>query len=149
MEEKWAKTPRKLVEARYQAFVDGNIDYIYPYLTTKSRTTKIRFEFENKNLELKPDMYANVTINSEIFGESLVVPLSSVLHSGERELVVIDLGEGKFDTREVKLGVETDDYYSVIDGLQEGEKVVISAQFLIDSESRLKESQIKLLSGKK
>ena len=122
----------------------GKISFIYPYVEVKTRTVKVRFEFPNKNLELKPDMYANVRLNSVMEKPGIVVPVSAVILSGERSIVILELGGGKFEPREVTLGMQTGDYYSILRGLHGNEKVIISAQFLIDSESRLREAQMKM-----
>ncbi|MEW6456705.1 MAG: efflux RND transporter periplasmic adaptor subunit [Acidobacteriota bacterium] len=115
----------------------GKITYIYPYLETETRTVKVRIEFPNKDFKLKPDMYGNINLKLNL-GEKLTIPESAVLDSGKRKLIFIDRGEGYFEPREVKLGSKIDDYYEVIEGVKEGEKVVTSANFLIDSESKLK-----------
>ena len=127
---------------------EGKISFIYPYVEAKTRTVKVRFEFPNRNLELKPDMYANVTLNSVMEKPEIVVPVSAVILSGERSVVILALGEGKFEPREVTPGMQTGDYYSIVRGLHGDEKVVISAQFLIDSESRLREAQMKMFNPK-
>ena len=116
----------------------GEVTHIYPFLEPKTRTVKVRMVFANPDLELKPEMYANVRIQSTISQEALVVAGQSVIRSGERNVIVVALGEGKFQPREVKLGVEADGHYQVLEGLHEGEKIVTSSQFLIDSESNLK-----------
>ncbi|MFC1563949.1 efflux RND transporter periplasmic adaptor subunit [candidate division KSB1 bacterium] len=125
---------------------EGRLSFIYPYLESKTRTVRARFEFDNREGLLKPEMYANVMIGSGDINPRLVVPVSSVLLTGERSVVIVDLGEGKFEPREVRIGMESDDYYSILDGLEEGERLVTSAQFLIDSESRLREAQMKMFS---
>lgn len=124
----------------------GTISFIYPYLDAQTRTVKVRFEFDNPDMLLKPDMYANVEIASQSELEDLIIPLSSVIQSGERSVVILDLGGGKFEPREVVTGIESNDYYTIVEGLEGGEQVVTSAQFLIDSESRLREAQMKMLS---
>ncbi|MFC1728923.1 efflux RND transporter periplasmic adaptor subunit [candidate division KSB1 bacterium] len=124
---------------------EGRISFIYPFLDAKTRTVKVRFEFENEDMLLKPGMYANVIIHSLQDDPHPAVPVSAVLLSGERSIVIVDLGDGRFEPREVKLGIQTGDYYSIFQGLAEGENVVVSAQFLIDSESRLREAQMKML----
>ena len=124
----------------------GMVTYIYPYLEAKTRTVKVRLEFNNSGWELKPDMYTNVMIESAVSKDAVAVPAESVIRSGERNLVIIALPEGKFIPRNVTLGVESGDgYYQVKEGLEGGEKVVTSAHFLIDSESRLKEAIAKML----
>lgn len=115
----------------------GKITYIYPYLENETRTTKVRIELSNRDFKLKPDMFGNIVINVEL-GKKLTVHEDAVIDSGERKIVFIDKGEGFFEPREVKLGVKAGEFYEVINGLNEGERVVLSANFLIDSESRLK-----------
>ncbi len=114
----------------------GTVDYIYPYLDTQTRTNKVRFVFSNADLKLKPGMYAHVELKIGL-GKVLVVSESAVLHSGTRKLVFVDRGQGLLEPREVTLGVQTDGYFEVIGGLSEGERVVTSGNFLIDSESKL------------
>ncbi|MBE9504087.1 MAG: efflux RND transporter periplasmic adaptor subunit, partial [Proteobacteria bacterium] len=124
----------------------GKVAYIYPYLEAKTRTVKVRLEFNNADWELKPDMYANVIIDSAVSEEDVAVPTEAVIRSGERNLVIVALDGGKFLPRNVTLGIESGDgYYQVKEGLKRGEKVVTSAHFLIDSESRLKEAIAKML----
>ena len=115
----------------------GKITYIYPYLESETRTTKIRVELPNRDFKLKPEMFGNIVINVEL-GRKLAVHEDAIVYTGERRIVFIDKGEGFFEPREVKLGVKAGEFYEVIDGLNEGERVVSSANFLIDSESRLK-----------
>lgn len=115
----------------------GRVSYIYPYLNTETRTNKIRIEAENPEFKLKPGMYANLEIVVD-YGTVLTIPVEALLDSGERKYVFVALGDGYFEPREVKLGISSDDYYEVVEGLKEGEKVATSATFLIDSESSLK-----------
>lgn len=115
----------------------GKVDYVYPTLDTKTRTVKVRFQFKNQDTELKPGMYANVELKVPL-GEKLSVSEDSVIETGERNIVFVATGEGYFDPREVKVGNKATGYWEVLSGLKEGEKVVRSANFLIDSESRLK-----------
>ena len=123
----------------------GNVTYIYPYLETKSRTIKVRLEFDNAALRLKPGMYTNVRIRANEQVDAVVVPSESIVRSGNREQVFIDLGDGKFEPREVKIGVSSDGLTQILEGLAGGEKVVVSSQFLIDSESKLREVTAKML----
>ncbi len=116
----------------------GVVTYIYPFLESKTRTAKVRMIFDNPELELKPEMFATVRIRSEVAKQAVVVPAQAVIRSGERNVVILDLGEGRFAPREVTLGVETSDVYEVTEGLRGDERIVISSQFLIDSESNLK-----------
>ena len=117
----------------------GKAIYIYPYLDPNTRTAKVRFEFPNPHGKLKPEMYANVEIKVHL-GRKLAVPEGAIIDTGLRQMAIIDKGSGYFEPREVKVGAKVDNYYEVIKGLKTGEKVVTSANFLIDSESRLKEA---------
>ncbi len=124
----------------------GKVLYVYPFLTAKTRTARLRLAFANSDYQLKPGMYANIYISSTLAKETLVVPQEAVIDSGVRKVVFVALGQGKFQPREVKLGVEGNDYeFQVLDGLREGEKIVVSAQFMLDSESRLREAISKML----
>jgi multidrug efflux pump subunit AcrA (membrane-fusion protein) len=127
----------------------GTVSYIYPYLESKTRTVKVRLEFDNPGGRLKPAMYANIVIQAVVSGKHIAVPVEAVIRSGERNIVVVSRGEGRFLSQDVRLGVESgDNYYQVLDGLTEGDIVVTSAQFLIDSESRLQEAVAKMLEPK-
>ncbi|MBW2070138.1 MAG: efflux RND transporter periplasmic adaptor subunit [Deltaproteobacteria bacterium] len=128
----------------------GKVLYIYPYLQAKTRTARIRLQFVNPDYQLKPDMYANVYLKSTLAGDTLVIPQEAVIDSGVRKVVFVSLGKGKFQPREVKLGVEgNDNEFQVLAGLKEGEIIVISAQFMLDSESRLREAIQKMLEVRK
>lgn len=116
---------------------EGRVSFIYPTLDTKSRTVKIRIELNNRG-ELKPSMFANITIEGEDLGKKPVVPENAIIRSGLKDVVIISLGDGKFKPQEVKLGGYANGYYQVLSGLSEGNTIVTSAQFLIDSESNLK-----------
>jgi len=121
--------------------LDGRITYIYPYVAGETRTVKARIELVNPGLELKPDMYANVNIEAESVADTLALPSNAVLRSGRGQTVFVALGEGRFEPRRVKTGVSDDDgYIQVQEGLKEGEQVVTSAQFMLDSESKLREA---------
>jgi membrane fusion protein, copper/silver efflux system len=117
----------------------GKVIYIYPSLDPKSRTAKVRLEFANPKGRLKPEMYADVSLKIDM-GEKLAVPEEAIIDTGVRQVAFIDKGSGYFEPREVKLGVKVDQYYEVIEGLKPGERVVTSANFLIDSESSFKEA---------
>lgn len=116
---------------------EGRITLIYPVLSETTRTVKVRLEFPNPDFTLKPEMYAQVEIHADL-GERLTVPESAVITTGTRDLVFVDRGEGHFEPRELKLGFRLPDRFEVIDGLTEGEPVLISGNFLVDSESKLK-----------
>ena len=116
----------------------GKVTYIFPFLEQKTRTVRVRMAFDNAGFALKPDMFANVKIKPVVSHDAVVIPIQAVIHSGERNVVITDLGEGRFMPREVVLGVEAEGVYEVLKGLSEGDRVVTSSQFLIDSESNLK-----------
>ncbi len=124
----------------------GKVQYIYPYLKGTTRTARVRLSFANPGLKLKPEMYGQVLIYSPLAQPVVAVPTEAVLDSGERQLVFIALGQGRFEPRQVKLGVEGDDgWREVTAGLKGGEEIVTSAQFLLDSESRIREAIAKML----
>jgi len=117
----------------------AKVAYIYPTLNAQTRTVPVRLELANPGGLLKPAMYANIDIVGGLQQEQvLTVPASAVIHSGTRQIVLIELGEGRFAPRAVKLGRQGEQYVELLDGVQEGEKVVVSANFLIDAESNLK-----------
>jgi Cu(I)/Ag(I) efflux system membrane fusion protein len=115
----------------------GQVGFIYPTLDPKTRTAKVRFELANVEEKLKPDMYANVELNVNL-GTRLAIPQEAVIESGQKQVVFLHHGGGKLEPRLIKTGVKTGEFYEVLDGLKEGEHIVTSANFLIDSESRLK-----------
>jgi RND family efflux transporter MFP subunit len=115
----------------------GEISYIYPQIDNTTRTMKVRIEIENKNFELKPDMFANVEVKID-YGRKLTIPQEAVLDSGREQTVFVALADGYFAPRKIVLGAKVDNNFIVLSGLKAGEKIVTSANFLIDSESRLK-----------
>jgi len=117
----------------------GKAIYIYPSLDPTSRTAKVRFEFTNPRGKLKPEMFANVEIKVPL-GQKLAVPEGAVIDTGLRRVAIVDKGSGYFEPREITVGAKAENYYVVIKGLKAGERVVTSANFLIDSESKLKEA---------
>ncbi len=117
--------------------LEGTVKFVYPFLDPRTRTAKVRLEVPNPGLKLKPDMFADVAVEENL-GERLVVPASAVLDSGEQQIVFVALGEGRFEPREVTVAARLDDYYVIAAGLREGEVVVTSGNFLLDSESRIK-----------
>ncbi|MDE3155719.1 MAG: efflux RND transporter periplasmic adaptor subunit [Acidobacteriota bacterium] len=116
----------------------GRVRFIYPYLDPKTRTMRVSIEMPNPGGRLRADMYANVTFDVPAARHVLAVPENAVIQSGTRNVVVIDCGHGLFQARTVTLGLNGRGLWQVLDGVQEGERVVTSAQFLIDSESNLK-----------
>ena len=123
----------------------GTIDYVYPYEEGKTRTVRVRLVFENKDGRLKPGMFANITIHAAQRSNVLAVPSEAIVRSGSREQVFVVTGPGTFEPREVVTGVEADGYVEIIKGLKPHVNVVTSAQFLIDSESKLREATAKML----
>ena len=121
--------PRTVLTAR--------VGFIYPTLDPQTRTAKVRLELENPGERLKPDMYANVELKIPL-GTRLAIPRDAILESGERQVIFIHHGGGKLEWRNVKLGVQAGDWVEVVEGLKEGDHIVTSANFLIDSESQLK-----------
>ena len=118
---------------------NGKVTFIYPTVMPETRTAKVRIELPNKQGLLKPAMYGRVEFaSSHSKDKVLTVPGSAVLDTGIRRLVLVDLGEGRFEPRTVKLGMHADGYAEVLGGLTAGETVVVSANFLIDAESNLK-----------
>ncbi len=114
----------------------GKITYLYPYLSPRTRSMKARIELENIDEKLKPEMYANVRVKVNL-GKRLAVPQSAVLDSGLRKIVFIRTGAGTFAPREIETGSPVGNHRPVLSGLKEGEIVVSSAAFFLDSESKL------------
>ncbi|RPH57292.1 efflux RND transporter periplasmic adaptor subunit, partial [bacterium] len=119
----------------------GRVSLVYPALNPETRTGMVRIEVPNRTGAggpvLKPDMYADVVLQAAD-REILAVPASAVLYTGPRRLVFLDLGEGRFRQKEVRLGSKVGDAFEVLAGLEEGDRVVTSGNFLIDAESRLR-----------
>lgn len=128
----------------------GRVVYIYPYLEPQTRVIKVRLEFENPDLELKPGMYANIKLESELSRDALLIPREAYIDSGERKVAFVDRGDGKFEPRDIQTGVEAEDgMVEVLHGLDEGEVVVTSGQFLLDGESKLKEAVAKMMEAER
>ncbi|HEY1490579.1 MAG TPA: efflux RND transporter periplasmic adaptor subunit, partial [Verrucomicrobiae bacterium] len=126
----------------------GRVTYVYPDVDEKTRTAKVRLEFENPGYFLKPGMFVSAQIQAELAGSAVLVPDSAVLRSGEKNTVFVALPGGKFEPRVVVPGPEAEhDMVEVISGLREGERVVTSGQFMLDSESQLREA-IQKMSGR-
>jgi len=123
----------------------GKVAYIYPYLEAKTRTIKVRLEFANPGLALKPDMFANVDIQSNRKLDAIVVPSEVIVRTGTQEQVFVQRSPGKFEPRYVTVGVSANGQTQIMNGLEPGEIVVTSSQFLLDSESKLKEATAKML----
>jgi multidrug efflux pump subunit AcrA (membrane-fusion protein) len=116
---------------------EGTATYIYPALDPKTRTAKLRFDLPNPEFKLKPEMWANVEMKIPL-GRKLAVPEEAVIDTGTMQMVFVDRGQGYFEPRHIEVGSKVMGYYEVLSGLSEGERVVTSANFLVDSESRLK-----------
>jgi Cu(I)/Ag(I) efflux system membrane fusion protein len=115
---------------------EGQIAVINPFLEQAKRTAKVRIDIPNPDFKLRPGMYANVELGMDM-GEGLTVPASAVMPTGSREIAFVDKGGGKLEPRVVELGEQIGDHYEVKSGLAEGERVVASANFLIDAESKV------------
>lgn len=124
----------------------GKVSFIHPILNSKSRTVQVRLEFDNPDQSLKPGMFANVTLFTDPQPNAVVVPSEAIVRSGSREQVFVVRAPGKFEPREVTLGVTAEGLTQVLAGVQAGERVVTSSQFLIDSESKLREATAKMMS---
>ena len=123
----------------------GRVAFIYPAVDEKTRTVQVRMEFHNPGYFLKPGMFATVELTAELAATALLVPDSAVLRSGARDTVFVARDGGTFEPRTITLGPRgVDDCYQVLRGLAEGERVVVSGQFLLDSESQLREALVKM-----
>lgn len=123
----------------------GVVDYVYPTLNSKTRTLRVRLKFDNPNFELKPNMFAQVSIRANSSENVILVPKEAVIRTGKQDRVVLALGGGQFKSIEVSVGRVSQDNIEVLQGLNQGDIVVTSAQFLIDSESS-KSSDFKRMS---
>ena len=124
----------------------GTVTYVYPYLRPQTRDVRLRLEFDNADLRLKPEMYADIHIKTHADEQGLLLPSEAVLRSGERNVVFVVKGGGKFTPREVTLGLSTDGgKVQALAGLAPGDVVVTSGQFLLDSESKLQEAVQKMM----
>ncbi|OIR12426.1 cation efflux system protein CusB precursor [mine drainage metagenome] len=126
------------VDAYPNKALSGKVAYIYPTISPETRTAKVRIELANSGGILRPDMYASMQLMSGHNSKVLAVPDSAIIDSGTRQIVLIQLAEGLFEPREIKVGMHSDGYTEVLEGLGEGETVVVRANFLIDAESNLK-----------
>lgn len=127
---------------------EGKVIYIYPYLDKKTRQVNVRLEFENDAGLLKPGMFANIELANTLARERTLAPRSAIIDTGERQVAFVSLGAGKFEPRDVRTGVESDEgQVEILDGLRPGELVVTSGQFLLDSEAKLREALAKMIRG--
>ena len=134
--------PGATATVRINAYPDktfeGKVSYVYPTLNADTRTVPVRVELANPGLLLKPAMFAQVELPVAAKGSVVTVPTSAVIDSGTRQIVLVQKGEGRFEPREVKLGARSDAAIEVMEGVKDGEQVVVAANFLIDAESNLK-----------
>ena len=127
---------------------EGKINYIYPYIDERTREIKVRLEFDSRNEFLKPGMFANVELQHSEGEASVLAPREAILNTGERNVAFVSAGEGRFEPRTIELGREADEgMIEVLGGLEPGEQIVASGQFLLDSESRVRESLAKMIRG--
>jgi Cu(I)/Ag(I) efflux system membrane fusion protein/cobalt-zinc-cadmium efflux system membrane fusion protein len=125
---------------------EGKVAYIYPTLNEVSRTLTVRLEFENPDIRLKPGMFATVYIQYRRVDDVLAIPTEAILDSGRRKIVFVSAGGGHFEPREIVTGLVGDRHMTeVLSGLEEGEEIVVSGQYLLDSESQLQEAIRKML----
>lgn len=126
------------IDAYPERTFSGTVTYVYPTLNAQTRTIPVRLEFANPGHLLKPAMFAQVELAADDTRPVLAVPDSAVINSGTRRIVLVQVGEGRFEPREVKTGARSDTHVQVLEGVREGEQVVVAANFLIDAESNLK-----------
>jgi Cu(I)/Ag(I) efflux system membrane fusion protein len=125
---------------------EGKVEYIYPSLDPKTRTLKARLRFDNPDEALKPNMYANVRIYGGPKEAVIVIPVEALIRTGRESRVVIALGDGRFTSRTVTAGIESGDWVEILAGIEPGDEVVTSGQFLLDSEASLKASMTRMQS---
>ena len=128
------------------AKLKGRVAFIYPTFSPETRTLKVRFDFPNPGLRLKPQMYANVALDLHSV-TGVVVPDSALIETGVRVIAFVDAGGGSFEPREVKVGVRGNGKAQILSGVKEGEKVAVGANFLLDSESKLRAALTKMTGG--
>jgi RND family efflux transporter MFP subunit len=127
------------VEAMPGRTLNGIVDFISPVVDEATRTAKVRLKFGNRDALLKPGMYGTVEVTHEL-GKGLALPEEALIDTGKRKIVFVEAGEGRFEPREVQVGSQVDAFFQVLSGLSTDDEVVIGAQFLLDSESRLRAS---------
>jgi RND family efflux transporter MFP subunit len=126
----------------------GKVLFLYPEVDKKTRTLKVCVAVSNADRRMRPGMYADVTVYGPVVRNAVIIPRSAVLRSGERDLVFLALGDGRFQPREVRLGVAGQgDRIQIVEGIAPGQKVVVQSQFMLDSESRIQEAIAKFMTG--
>ncbi|MHB1246410.1 MAG: efflux RND transporter periplasmic adaptor subunit [Sulfuriferula sp.] len=126
----------------------GKVDYIYPDLSSMTRTIKVRLRFANPDLQLQPNMYARITIHAEPQRNGIYIPNQALIRTGQSQRVIVALGDGRFDVCPVEAGFTSGDRVEILKGLQAGQRVVTSAQFMIDSEANVGAAALRLGSGR-
>ncbi|MCK4865469.1 MAG: efflux RND transporter periplasmic adaptor subunit [Gammaproteobacteria bacterium] len=126
---------------------EGEVEYIYPSLDPKTRTLKVRLRFDNEDEALKPNMFADVTIYGGAKREVVIIPREALIRTGNDTRVIVSIGEGRFQPRDVTAGIESGEFIEIINGINVGDKIVTSGQFLIDSEASLKASIARMSSS--
>jgi len=126
---------------------EGRVDYVYPTVDEKSRTVRVRLEFDNSDQVLKPGMYTEISIHGEPLDRALSIPREALIRAGKSERVILALGQGRFRPAQVVSGMEAGNRVEILSGLTEGEEIVISSQFLIDSEASLVGSLLRMDTG--
>ena len=126
--------------------LEGRVAFIYPTFSPETRTLKVRFEFPNPRLRLKPQMYANVSLDLRSV-TGVVVPDSALIETGVRQIAFVDTGDGTFVPREVKVGVRGNGKAQILSGVKAGENVAVGANFLLDSESKLRAALTRMTGG--
>ena len=138
--------------AEFDAFPDrkwhGAIDYVYPDLSSTTRTVKVRLRFANPDLQLQPNMYARVTIQAQPQPNRITIPTQALIRTGQGQRVIVALGDGRFDVCPVQAGISSGDRVEILKGLQPGQRVVTSAQFMIDSEANVDAAALRLGAGR-
>ncbi|MCC6907874.1 MAG: efflux RND transporter periplasmic adaptor subunit [Phycisphaerales bacterium] len=128
--------------------LEGRVIYIYPYLNEQTRQASVRLEFDNPDLLLKPGMFAQIELRNTIATDQPLAPRAAIIDTGERSVAFVSLGKGRFEPRDVVMGIQTEGgMVEVLEGLQVGEMVVTSGQFLLDSEARMRESLARMITG--
>jgi RND family efflux transporter MFP subunit len=126
----------------------GRVRIVEPQVAEKTRTVGLRLEVPNPDGRLRAGMYATVRFQPVVAEGAVAVPSQALIRTGQRSLVIVALGDGRFAPREVETGAEAEQWIQVLDGLEPGERVVTSSQFLIDSESNLRAAVQKLIAGR-
>jgi membrane fusion protein, copper/silver efflux system len=146
----WVKNEQRVI--MHLPFIPGRIwegvvDYVYPTVDEKSRTVRVRLKFDNTDQVLKPGMYAEISIYGKELKEALSIPREALIRAGKSERVILALGQGRFRPAQIISGMEVGERVEILSGLNEGEEIVISSQFLIDSEASLVGSLLRMSTG--